>query len=115
MSSIEPWAPSKRNCLPASMGAVQFRGDVFDHRSEAVGVGKRVIDHLLGIKRFGLEVIFQNEVVQFENRTDTLGKHGRLIEVSDTHAAARDLVFIGGPVPRPVVRFFLDPRAASRA
>lgn len=33
--------------------------------------------------------------MQFENRTDTLGKHGRLIEVSDTHAAARDLVFIG--------------------
>src|SRR5690606_3492299 len=74
---------------------VQDAGDVALHRLDVLAEGQRLVERLLEIDGFGLEVIDQHEVVVVERGAQFLGELIGIVQVRDADAATRDLVLVG--------------------
>jgi hypothetical protein len=74
---------------------VQDTRDVALHRLDVVAERDRFVEGLLEIDTFHAQVFGQHEVVVIERGAQLLAQFLRVLEVGDTDATTRDLVFVG--------------------
>ncbi len=91
MSSSVPCAPSNRTARPDRARVLEEQRDVRDPRPHALPRPRQLVEHLPPVhRRVADDPVAGGDVV-----LDGLGERGRIREVADAHAAARDLVFVG--------------------
>src|SRR5690606_41431803 len=70
-------------------------GNDIRQRAQLFGIGYLFIQRLLEVPRIGVVVIAQHEVVVIQQLAELGGETLTLVQVAETHTAARYLVFIG--------------------
>ncbi len=74
---------------------MQQTGDVCHQRGNLLTLCECLVQHLLVVHRFGLEIVLQCVVVIFHDFTQAFGKVRRIQQLAKAQTTARHLVFIG--------------------
>ena len=86
--------PFEQQVAALQMGLVQLRGHIGHHRQNLLSFQGALVEHLLKVNRWCVEVLGQHKIVQVQVFAQFVGKALGVLEVLNAQGSAGNFVFV---------------------